>query len=93
MYSGGDVLDPVSGQHRNVLTFDVLSHLYNISSETICFECCKDNPDARIPTDVMNDINQRLYYEYQMQFNHLPQSNGMMTCGNQEWRTGHSCDL
>ncbi|MGB6531862.1 MAG: DNA polymerase domain-containing protein [Candidatus Nitrosopolaris sp.] len=68
-YSGGDVLDPVSGQHRNVLTFDVssmyptMSHLYNISSETICCECCKDNPDARIPTDVMDDINQRLTNE------------------------------
>jgi DNA polymerase elongation subunit (family B) len=24
-YSGGDVLDPVPGQHRNVLTFDVSS--------------------------------------------------------------------
>jgi DNA polymerase elongation subunit (family B) len=65
-YSGGDVLDPVPGQHCNVLTFDVssmyptMSHLHNISSETICCECCKDNPDARIPTEVMNDINERL---------------------------------
>ena len=68
-YSGGDVLDPVPGQHRNVLTFDVssmyptMSYLYKISSETICCECCNDNPDARIPTDVMNDINQRLTNE------------------------------
>ena len=59
----------VPGQHRNVLTFDVSSmyptmlYLYKISSETICCECCNDNPDARIPTDVINDINQRLTNE------------------------------
>ena len=68
-YSGGDVLPPVPGQHRDVITFDVssmyptMSHLYNISSETVCCECCKDNLAARIPTDVMNDINQRLANE------------------------------
>jgi DNA polymerase, archaea type len=68
-YSGGDVLSPVPGQHRNVLTFDVssmyptMSHRYNISTETICCECCKDDPDARIPFEVMNDINQRLTNE------------------------------
>jgi DNA polymerase elongation subunit (family B) len=68
-YAGGQVLDPVPGQHHNVLTFDVssmyptMSHVHNISSESICCECCKDNPAARIPTEVMNDINERLKNE------------------------------
>ena len=46
-----------------VSMYQTMSYLYNISSETICCECCNDNPDARIPTDVMNDINQRLTNE------------------------------
>nr|MDQ6863192.1 hypothetical protein [Thermoproteota archaeon] len=68
-YAGGHVLEPIPGQHPNVLTFDVssmyptMSHIHNISSETICCECCKDDPDARIPTEVMNDINERLKNE------------------------------
>jgi DNA polymerase I len=33
---------------------------YNISFETVNCRCCKGNPSARIPAEVMNEINTRL---------------------------------
>jgi DNA polymerase elongation subunit (family B) len=33
---------------------------YNISFEIVNCRCCKDNPNARIPSQVMDEINQRL---------------------------------
>jgi DNA polymerase elongation subunit (family B) len=33
---------------------------HNISFETVNCRCCQDNPNVRIPAEVMNEINQRL---------------------------------
>ena len=30
---------------------------HNISFETVNCGCCKENPDARIPSEVMDEIN------------------------------------
>ncbi|MGB7956754.1 MAG: DNA polymerase domain-containing protein [Candidatus Nitrosopolaris sp.] len=34
--------------------------LHNLSFETVCCECCKDNPDARVRQSIMDDINEDL---------------------------------
>jgi DNA polymerase elongation subunit (family B) len=31
--------------------------LHNLSFETVCRNCCKDNPDARVPQSIMQSIN------------------------------------
>ena len=65
-YTGGKVFDPIPGLHNNVITYDVgsmyptMSHVHNISSETINCNCCKDDPAAKIPNDVMKMINDDL---------------------------------
>jgi DNA polymerase elongation subunit (family B) len=66
-YQGALVFDPENagtvGDYRNIYSVDFMS-LYpdsiknaNLSQETICCECCKDNPDARVPSEIMEDIN------------------------------------
>jgi DNA polymerase elongation subunit (family B) len=66
-YQGALVFDPEHGQtvgdYRNIYSVDFAS-LYpnciihaNLSPETICCECCKDNPEARLPVEIMEDIN------------------------------------
>ena len=69
-YIGGKVFDPIPGLHKNVITYDVgsmyptMSHVHNISSETINCNCCKDDPAAKIPNDVMKMINDDLIAEW-----------------------------
>ena len=52
-YIGGKVFDPIPGLHKNVITYDVgsmyptMSHVHNISSETINCNCCKDDPSCK----------------------------------------------
>ena len=68
-YIGGKVFDPIPGLHKNVITYDVgsmyptMSNVHNISSETINCNCCKDDPTAKIPNDVMKMINDDLVAE------------------------------
>jgi DNA polymerase elongation subunit (family B) len=31
--------------------------LHNLSFETVCCDCCKDNPAARVPQSIMDSIN------------------------------------
>jgi DNA polymerase elongation subunit (family B) len=59
-FEGGKVIEPIRGEHRNVIVFDVAS-LYpkmvinhNISFDTVLCDCCKDNPLARVPKEVTN---------------------------------------
>jgi DNA polymerase elongation subunit (family B) len=65
-YNGGKVFEPVAGLYNGVTTYDVSSMyptmaiVYNISSETINCDCCKDDPDARISDEVMKLINDGL---------------------------------
>jgi DNA polymerase elongation subunit (family B) len=33
---------------------------YNLSFETVCCSCCKDNLDARVPQSIMDSINEAL---------------------------------
>jgi|GEM_PF-1385163 len=62
-YTGGFVFEPKMGRYLNSTTYDVSSmyptmcNIHNISSETICCECCKDDPSAKIPVEVMRMIN------------------------------------
>src|SRR5947209_13429945 len=65
-YLGGLVIPPVMGRHLNAVSYDVssmyptMANIYNISTETVCCPCCANNPDAKIPNSVMNDINSYL---------------------------------
>jgi DNA polymerase elongation subunit (family B) len=34
--------------------------LHNLSFETVCCDCCKDNPAARVPQSIMDSINDTL---------------------------------
>ncbi len=66
-YKGGYVLDPKIGYYdfknnRIVYIFDVKSLyptmmiIYNISFDTVNCSCCKDNPEARVPKEIMDLI-------------------------------------
>ena len=65
-YNGGKVFEPIAGLYNGVTTYDVSSMyptmaiVHNISSETINCECCRADPDARIPDEVMKQINEDL---------------------------------
>jgi DNA polymerase elongation subunit (family B) len=66
-YRGALVFDPeraeTIGDYRNIYSVDFTSLypysiiLANLSSETICCECCKDIPEARVPSEIIEDIN------------------------------------
>lgn len=57
---GAEVLSPKAGTYNNVQVLDVASLYptvminYNISPDTINCKCCKDVPEARTPTDVLD---------------------------------------
>ena len=66
--AGGNSIEPKKGFYKNepVDELDV-NGMYptivienNISFETVNCRCCKDNPEARIPTEIMDEFNQRL---------------------------------
>jgi DNA polymerase elongation subunit (family B) len=67
-YVGGNSIEPKKGFYKNepVDELDVkgmyptIAINHNISFETVNCRCCKDNPDARIPYEVMYEINQGL---------------------------------
>ena len=67
-YAGGNSIEPKKGFYKNepVDELDVkgmyptIAITNNISFETVNCRCCKDNPDARIPCNVMDEINQGL---------------------------------
>jgi DNA polymerase elongation subunit (family B) len=63
-YSGGFVLQPEPKSYITPIeVFDVKSLyptvmiLHNLSFETVCCNCCKDNPEARVPQLIMESIN------------------------------------
>jgi DNA polymerase elongation subunit (family B) len=66
-YQGALVFDPeragTLGDYTNIHSVDFTSLypwtiiLQNLSPETIFCECCKDNSDARVPVEIMDDIN------------------------------------
>jgi DNA polymerase elongation subunit (family B) len=62
-YLGGHVIPPKMGRYVNAVSYDVssmyptMANIHNISTETICCECCKDDPTAKVPESVMKDIN------------------------------------
>jgi len=59
-FEGGKVIEPIRGEHRNVIVFDVASLYpkmvinYNISFDTVLCDCCKDNLLARVPKEVVH---------------------------------------
>jgi len=67
-YVGGNSIEPKKGFYKNepVDKLDVkgmyptIAINHNISFETVNCRCCKDNPDARVPYQVMYEINQGL---------------------------------
>lgn len=65
-YTGGRVLEPVTGMHIGAKTYDVssmypsMSIIHNISSETVNCECCKTDSKAKISPEVMQEINKEL---------------------------------
>jgi DNA polymerase elongation subunit (family B) len=62
-YSGGLVLEPEPKSYiTQIEIFDVkrlyptVMILHNLSFETVCCDCCKDNADARVSQSIMNTI-------------------------------------
>jgi DNA polymerase, archaea type len=66
--AGGNSIEPKKGFYKNepIDELDVkgmyptIAIEHNISFETVNCKCCKDNPEARIPSEVMDEINERL---------------------------------
>jgi DNA polymerase elongation subunit (family B) len=62
-YLGGHVIPPKMGRHLNAVSYDVssmyptMADVHNVSAETVCCECCKNDPIAKVPDEVMKDIN------------------------------------
>ena len=66
-YSGGFVLEPEPKSHTiPIEVFDVkglyptVMMLHNLSFETVCCSCCRDNPAAMVPQEIMDCINKTL---------------------------------
>src|SRR5919197_811486 len=66
-YSGALVLEPEPKSYSNPIEiFDVkglyptIMILHNLSFETVCCDCCKDDPSARVTQSIMDDINNNL---------------------------------
>jgi len=66
-YSGGIVLEPEPKSYTTPIeVFDVkglyptIMILYNLSFETVCCSCCRVNPAARVPQEIMDSINDSL---------------------------------
>jgi DNA polymerase elongation subunit (family B) len=65
---GGNSIEPKRGFYRNepIDELDVkgmyptIAIEHNISFETVNCRCCQESPNARIPAEVMDEINQRL---------------------------------
>ena len=77
-FKGGHVLDSKIGYYdsvnnRTVYIFDVKSLyptmiiIYNISFETVNCSCCRDNPEARIPKEIMDLIIEKVKEDRQNQ--------------------------
>ncbi|WP_148686800.1 DNA polymerase domain-containing protein [Candidatus Nitrosocosmicus hydrocola] len=77
-FKGGHVLDSKIGYYdsvnnRTVYIFDVKSLyptmmiIYNISFETVNCSCCRDNPEARIPKEIMDLIIKKVEKDRQNQ--------------------------
>jgi DNA polymerase, archaea type len=66
--AGGNSIEPKRGFYRNETIdeldvkgmYPTIAIEHNISFETVNCRCCKDNPKARIPSEVMDEINERL---------------------------------
>jgi DNA polymerase elongation subunit (family B) len=66
-YAGGIVLEPAPKSYTTPIeVFDVkglyptMMILYNLSFETVCCSCCRDNPAAEVPKEIMHSINDSL---------------------------------
>jgi DNA polymerase elongation subunit (family B) len=66
-YSGGLVLEPEPKSYTTPIEiFDVkglyptVMILHNLSFETVCCDCCKVDPDARVSQSIMDTINNSL---------------------------------
>ena len=68
-YSGAIVLEPEPKSYNTttpIEIFDVkglyptMMILHNLSFETVCCRCCKDNPNARVSQQIMDVINEGL---------------------------------
>ena len=65
---GGNSIEPKRGYYKNepIDELDVkgmyptIAIEHNISFETVNCRCCQNNPKARLPNEVINEINERL---------------------------------
>jgi DNA polymerase elongation subunit (family B) len=66
-YSGGFVLEPEPKSYSTPIeVFDVkglyptvMMH-HNLSFETVCCRCCRDEPTSKVPQEIMDSINEGL---------------------------------
>jgi DNA replicative helicase MCM subunit Mcm2 (Cdc46/Mcm family)/DNA polymerase elongation subunit (family B) len=76
-YSGGEVIDPIRGIHKDIITLDCKSMYprivseWNLSSETLYCVCCKDDPNAQLPLEVMSELNQGLIAKRSQPMEHI----------------------
>ncbi|MFY9795992.1 MAG: DNA polymerase domain-containing protein [Candidatus Nitrosopolaris sp.] len=66
-YSGGLVLEPEPKSYAIPIEvidveglYPTVMMLHNLSFETVCCGCCRDNPAARVPQEIMDSINEGL---------------------------------
>jgi DNA polymerase, archaea type len=66
-YSGGFVLEPEPKSYTTPIeVFDVkglypsVMMLHNLSFETVCCSCCRDDPVAQVSQEIMDSINETL---------------------------------
>ncbi|MGB6530525.1 MAG: DNA polymerase domain-containing protein [Candidatus Nitrosopolaris sp.] len=66
-YSGGFFLEPEPKSYTTPIeVFDVkglyptVMTLHNLSFETVCCSCCRDNPTSMVPQEIMDSINEGL---------------------------------
>ncbi|MGA9149280.1 MAG: DNA polymerase domain-containing protein [Candidatus Nitrosopolaris sp.] len=66
-YSGGFVLEPEPKSYtKPIEVFDVkglyptVMMLHNLSFETVCCSCCRDNAASKVPQEIMDSINEGL---------------------------------
>jgi len=65
-YLGGYVADPKVGCHLGAVSYDVASMYptmidrHNISTEAVNCDCCSNDPKAKVPDEVISEINEYL---------------------------------
>jgi DNA polymerase I len=67
-YEGGLVIEPIRGLYHNLKVVDVqslypsISIFYNLSFDTVNCRCCADRDDAKVPSEVIQAVDNKQYW-------------------------------